>query len=143
MILAYVRQCWEDEMETERYVRMAFIRKYLHNFQAQRFASDFLRNGIVSCESLLKNRFVKDYFSIRVKTDFPDKMIHEQPGGIYAVIEHKGSYEFIDNAYRKLIKYIGSQGYQIVGNGYETELLGYNVFRDSNDYVVQIAIQVE
>lgn len=131
------------EMLADRYLRMSQIRKNLLNREKRASFEDFLRNGIVRKEHLLEDRFDKDYFCCRTSSHSSGPDILEQPGGTYAVVEHKGPYETLDESYRQLKAYIARQGWRIRGNAYETELLGYTVFSDSRDYVIQIAIPID
>ena len=59
------------------------------------------------------------------------------------MLDHKGSYETISASYRKLKDFIARQNLKIAGNAYEYELLGYYAVRDPEDYVIEIAIEVQ
>lgn len=88
-----------------------------------------------------------DYFPnyIANKLDSPiqgDRML-VKPRGIYAAMNHKGSYETMPETYSILKKYIESSGMAICGDAYAMELLNYFTEKNPNDYILRISIGIE
>jgi len=83
------------------------------------------------------------YFFCKLTKKYDSSWLYVKPKGKYAVLDHKGSYETISASYRKLKDFIARQNLKIAGNAYEYELLGYYAVRDPEDYVIEIAIEVQ
>lgn len=131
------------DMLVDRLKRISYVRQQLQYCQLHGLPYDFLRSGVIKKEHLEAGQFDKDYYCVRTETP-PDDIIHiTRPAGLYALIEHKGSYDTLNDAYHRLKGYIAAQNSRIAGNAYELEILGYAAVRSPEDYVVQIAIQIE
>jgi len=102
----------------------------------------FPPGDIITKESLAQGSFVEDYFYCRVSPDAEGEAVSIRPGGTYAVLYHKGSYESLEKAYETLVRWVLAQGYAISGNLYEEDLLHYLSTSDPNDYVMKISVQV-
>ena len=70
------------------------------------------------------------------------KTIGDRPGGTYAVMYHNGSYETLPFSYETLLEYISREKYEIIGNGYEQEMLNHLAVKDPGKYVLKISVQV-
>jgi len=103
----------------------------------------FPPGDIVTRESLEQNRYVEDYHFCRVDPGPSSEHLMEKPAGTYAVLYHQGSYGTLEQAYATLAHWVKEQGYQIIGNLYEEDLLHYMSSRDPSHYLMRISIQVD
>jgi len=100
--------------------------------------------GIIKKEDILSGKFNKIkaiYIMIDSKTITDDKSV--KPKGIYARINHRGSYDTTHVSYKKLIDFIEKSGYEIIGDAYENELIGYLSSESQEEYLIEISIQVQ
>lgn len=84
-----------------------------------------------------------DYFFFQINSRHDCEQLYIKPKGKYAVIDHKGSYESMASAYDTLKAYIAAEQLSISGNAYEFELLGYLAVGNPENYVIELAIEVE
>jgi len=84
-----------------------------------------------------------EYFFCKLMKKYNADWLFVKPQGKYAVLAHKGSYDTIPASYQKLKDFIASQNLKIAGKAYEYELLGYYAAQDPEDYVIEIAIEVQ
>ena len=130
------------EILSDRRLRMAMVRRHVKDCQQMGLSCDFLRSGVIRKEHLEQGKFRKDFFCVRTEDDRQREGLLRRPAGLYAVMNHKGNYKTLEDAYRRRITFIREQGLRIAGDGYEMELLGFATASDARDYVIQIAIQV-
>jgi len=97
-------------------------------------SKDKLKKGI--CEKV-------DYFFSRINHKFESQWLHVKPKGKYAIIVHKGPCESKSASYKKLEDHIKKNQLSIIGNAYEYELLGYVGAGNPNEYVIEIAIEIQ
>lgn len=100
--------------------------------------------GIISKEDIHNGNFnkIKDVYIV-VDRKIEAESIQVKPKGIYACINHKGGYDTTYISYNKLIGFIKKNGYEIVGDGYENELIGYLSARSQEEYLIEISIEVQ
>lgn len=103
----------------------------------------FPPGDIVTRDSLEQGRYVEDYHFCRVGPGAAAEELMEKPAGTYAVLYHQGSYGTLEQAYARLARWVQEQGYRIIGNLYEEDLLHYMSSRDPSRYLMRISIQVE
>ena len=101
----------------------------------------FLRKLVL--DNLEKGWYKESWYFSRVDRQYGGERFFQKPAGSYAIIEHRGSYESMDDSYEALKAYIAEQGLRICGHAYEHELLSYFAVPDPSEYVIQISIQVE
>lgn len=65
-----------------------------------------------------------------------------KPKGTYAVINHRGSYETMPEAYSTIKLFIALEGLEICGNAYAVELLNYFAEKNPDDYIIRISVEV-
>ena len=102
----------------------------------------FPPGDIVTRESLEQERYVEDYHFCRMGPGAAPEGLMEKPAGTYAVLYHQGSYGSLEQAYATLARWVKEQGYPIIGNLYEEDLLHYMSSRDPSRYLMRISIQV-
>lgn len=124
-------------------------KEFTHKLNEQR---EYCENHSIECECplwtiLCKDRFESgdyypDYISNKLKAPIQGEKMIIKPKGFYAVLNHRGSYETISETYAILKKYIASKGMAVCGNVYTVDLLNYFTEKNSDDYVVQISVEV-
>ncbi|NMO96580.1 MerR family transcriptional regulator [Paenibacillus lemnae] len=120
----------------------AAIKLFVHCMK-DRLQSDFLRGGMIRNQDLYDDHFEKSYILTKINGQVTHEELHIRPAGLCAVMEYKGSYEGLGQAYAELKRYILDNGYTISGNAYELELLGYYMVKDRDSFVIQITIPVK
>ncbi len=103
----------------------------------------FPPGDIVTRESLEQGRYVEDYHFCRVGPGAASEPLMEKPAGTYAVLYHQGGYETLEQAYAALARWVREQGFRIIGNLYEEDLLHYMASPDPARYLMRISIQVD
>ncbi|WP_297520992.1 MerR family transcriptional regulator [uncultured Clostridium sp.] len=100
--------------------------------------------AIVKFYNLEDNLFGVNFLFTQVDlTNITNKSIlTEKKAGIYACINHKGTYSETKNSYKKLLDFINSNNYKIIGDSYETSLLDFLSFKEENDYLTEISIPI-
>jgi len=100
--------------------------------------------GIIKKDDILNEKF-NNIKAIYIIKDSKNIIENEsiKPGGIYAYINHRGSYETTHLSYKKLIDFVEKNGYEIIGDAYENELIGYLSARVQEEYLVELSIQVQ
>jgi|SRR5690554_3488741 len=100
--------------------------------------------SIVKKEDLLAKNYEQSYFFFSVLNTFcTNTMIHNKSKGTYATLLHKGSKTSINSSYKTLCGYIEKEGYHIVSDAYETELLSGLATHEKENHVIEISIKVE
>ncbi|MGQ3478856.1 GyrI-like domain-containing protein [Paenibacillus sp. TY11] len=95
------------------------------------------------CKDRLESRdYFPDYFANKLKAPILGERIVAKPKGLYAVINHRGSYETMSEAYSNIKEYIGSKGMAVCGSAYSVELLNYFAEKNPDDYVIRISVEV-
>ncbi|MFD3158011.1 MerR family transcriptional regulator [Haloimpatiens sp. FM7330] len=100
--------------------------------------------GIIRKEDILKGKFnkIKAIF-IMLNSKIINDHANVKPRGIYACINHIGGYDTTHISYKKLMNFIEKSGYEIIGDAYENELIGYLSAKSQNEYLIEISIQVQ
>lgn len=100
--------------------------------------------GIIKKHDILNGNFNNiKYICIKVNNNTINYDIHIKPSGIYACINHRGSYNTTYISYTKLINFIEKNGYEIIGDSYEDELIGYLLSKSKEEYLIQLSILVK
>ena len=100
--------------------------------------------GIIKKENILSgkcNNISAVYIMVNSKIIADDVSVKSK--GIYAYINHRGGYDTTHISYKKLIDFIENSGYEIVGDAYENELIGYLSARSQEEYLIELSIQVQ
>ena len=62
--------------------------------------------------------------------------------GMFACVYHHGPYEETDETYKKLMKYIDQEGYEISGDAIEIALIDWSVTENPEEQVTEIQIPI-
>ena len=110
--------------------------------QKHHLLSDFLRGSLLHKENILRQDFTKDTSLIRVNEAVKDENVITKPAGLYGVLVYKGNYNQIARGYQALIAFIQRNRFEIAGDAYELEYVGYLMTEDRDSFVVQISIPI-
>lgn len=99
--------------------------------------------SMITRDHLLKHQFREDFYYGRIAEMVEHPQYLERPEGIYAVVYHNGSYETLPSSYEILLNYIFENGYRVIGNSYEQEMLNHLAEKDPGKYVLKISVPVE
>ncbi|NIE89536.1 MerR family transcriptional regulator [Bacillus sp. Ab-1751] len=122
---------------------------YIHSLQKNmRQMDDSLFSGdigvTVAKKGLMQNEF-QAYSSVFILLDympFEVQSSDEIKEGIFACVYHHGPYEETDETYKKLMKYIDQEGYEISGDAIEIALIDWSVTDDPEEQVTEIQIPI-
>lgn len=106
---------------------------------------DALPTGFIISKANLENRQYdkKSYFFSVTTNKYDSELLFIKPAGKYAMIVHEGPYEEISASYDNLKAYITQSSLTIIGNSYEFELLNFIAASNSENHIVEIAIEVK
>lgn len=122
---------------------------YIHSLQKNmRQMDDSLFSGdigvTVAKKGLLQNEF-QAYSSVFILLDYMPFQVHssdEIKEGMFACVYHHGPYEETDETYKKLMKYINQEGYEISGDAIEIALIDWSVTENPEEQVTEIQIPI-
>ncbi|WP_242784586.1 MerR family transcriptional regulator [Bacillus cereus] len=122
---------------------------YIHSLQKNmRQMDDSLFSGdigvTVAKKGLMQNEF-QAYSSVFILLDympFEVQTSDEIKEGMFACVYHHGPYEETDETYKKLMKYIDQEGYEISGDAIEIALIDWSVTEDPEEQVTEIQIPI-
>ncbi|HHT7151043.1 MerR family transcriptional regulator [Bacillus thuringiensis serovar andalousiensis] len=122
---------------------------YIHSLQKNmRQMDDSLFSGdigvTVAKKGLMQNEF-QAYSSVFILLDympFEVQSSDEIKEGMFACVYHHGPYEETDETYKKLMKYIDQEGYEISGDAIEIALIDWSVTDDPEEQVTEIQIPI-
>ncbi|MDA2449957.1 MerR family transcriptional regulator [Bacillus cereus] len=122
---------------------------YIHSLQKNmRQMDDSLFSGdigvTVAKKGLMQNEF-QAYSSVFILLDympFEVQSSDEIKEGMFACVYHHGPYEETDETYKKLMKYIDQEGYEISGDAIEIALIDWSVTEDPEEQVTEIQIPI-
>ncbi|MDP4095695.1 MerR family transcriptional regulator [Paenibacillus sp. P96] len=97
---------------------------------------------ILSKDRLESEDYYPDYIANKLKTQVWGEKQISKPKGLYAVVNHRGSYETMSETYSLLKRFIKDNGMAVGGNAYTVDLLSYFTEKNPNDYVIQISVEV-
>ncbi|SDK82164.1 MerR family transcriptional regulator [Natronincola ferrireducens] len=99
----------------------------------------------ISKENILKEQFHRFNYFIEIlcreeNTNIQHKVLQEKD---YACIVFCGSYNNIEHYYRKLIRWIEENGYEIDGDSIEKNIVDYGFSHSEEEYISEIQIPVK
>ncbi|MFE6073800.1 MerR family transcriptional regulator [Paenibacillus sp. NPDC057886] len=97
---------------------------------------------VVCQESFETGQFYPDYFCKQIKAPIPGESMLVKPKGLYAVMNHRGSYESMPKTYLIIKEYIEREGFEICGNVYAMDLLSYFAENNPDEYIIKIYVEV-
>jgi len=122
---------------------------YIHSLQKNmRQMDDSLFSGdigvTVAKKGLMQNEF-QAYSSVFILLDYMPFQVHssdEIKEDTFACVYHHGPYEETDETYKKLMKYIDQEGYEISGDAIEIALIDWSVTENPEEQVTEIQIPI-
>lgn len=98
--------------------------------------------SIVNQEQLQSAEYYPSHIASKLLTPAKVDNIIVKPPGLYAVMDHKGSYETLEHTYVQLKEFIQVNGLAVCGAAYEMDL--YNYFTEDNPehFVIRISVNV-
>ncbi|HDX9653999.1 MerR family transcriptional regulator [Bacillus wiedmannii] len=122
---------------------------YIHSLQKNmKQMDDSLFSGdigvTVAKKGLMQNEF-QAYSSVFILLDYMPFQIHssdEIKEGMFACVYHHGPYEETDETYKKLMKYINQEGYEVSGDAIEIALIDWSVTDNPEEQVTEIQIPI-
>ncbi|WP_342718856.1 MerR family transcriptional regulator [Bacillus paramycoides] len=122
---------------------------YIHSLQKNmRQMDDSLFSGdigvTVAKKGLMQNEF-QAYSSVFILLDYMPFQVQssdEIKEGMFACVYHHGPYEETDETYKKLMKYIDQEGYEISGDAIEIALIDWSVTENPEEQVTEIQIPI-
>lgn len=122
---------------------------YIHSLQKNmRQMDDSLFSGdigvTVAKKGLMQNEF-QAYSSVFILLDympFEVQSSDEIKEGMFACVYHHGPYEETDETYKKVMKYIDQEGYEISGDAIEIALIDWSVTENPEEQVTEIQIPI-
>ncbi|AHC22738.1 MerR family transcriptional regulator [Paenibacillus sp. FSL M7-0802] len=97
---------------------------------------------ILSKDRFESGDYYSDYIANKLKAPTVGERIVTKPKGLYAVLNHRGSYETMSEAYSVIKEYIASKGMTVCGSAYAVDLLNYFAEKNPDDYVIRISVEV-
>ncbi|WP_458126752.1 MerR family transcriptional regulator [Paenibacillus sp. Z3-2] len=97
---------------------------------------------ILRQERFEAGEYYPDYFCNKIKAPISGEMILIKPRGMYAVMNHRGSYESMPKTYSMMKEYIEREGLQVCGNVYALDLLSYFAESNPEEYIIKIYAEV-
>ncbi|MVO98242.1 MerR family transcriptional regulator [Paenibacillus lutrae] len=97
---------------------------------------------IISEERFESGDYTWGWIANRLKEPISGENMITKPKGVYAVMDHKGSYETLTETCSIIKKYIGRNGMKVCGNAYTMDLLNYFSEQNPNDYVIRVSVEV-
>lgn len=98
---------------------------------------------ILCKENFKSGNYFPNYIANKLNSPIQGDRMLVKPRGLYAVMNHKGSYETMPETYSILKKYIDSSGMAICGDAYAMELFNYFTEKNPDDYILRISIEIE
>ncbi|WP_242314999.1 MerR family transcriptional regulator [Bacillus cereus group sp. BfR-BA-01355] len=122
---------------------------YIHSLQKNmRQMDDSLFSGdigvTVAKKGLMQNEF-QAYSSVFILLDYmPFQVLSsdEIKEGMFACVYHHGPYEETDETYKRLMKYIDQEGYEVSGDAIEIALIDWSVTENPEEQVTEIQIPI-
>ncbi|WP_242250787.1 MerR family transcriptional regulator [Bacillus cereus group sp. BfR-BA-01379] len=122
---------------------------YIHSLQKNmKQMDDSLFSGdigvTVAKKGLMQNEF-QAYSSVFILLDYMPFQMHnsdEIKEGIFACVYHHGPYEETDETYKKVMKYIDQEGYEVSGDAIEIALIDWSVTENPEEQVTEIQIPI-
>ena len=113
----------------------------LENFLRTKNIETFGFGAMIKKEDLI-SPFRYRIANFYTKTSLPAEGSELKPAGLYAVTFHRGSYDRIDESYRRLLGFLEKKGLKIAGNAYETDLLSSYMVKSEDEYLTKITVRI-
>ncbi|MBT2770914.1 MerR family transcriptional regulator [Halomonas sp. ISL-60] len=97
---------------------------------------------IISKESFESGMISWGSVANKLKAPVVDKKMITKPHGLYAVMDHRGSYDTVSETCSILKNYIQRKGMKVCGNAYTMDLINYFSEQNPDSYVIRISVEV-
>ncbi|WP_342551263.1 MerR family transcriptional regulator [Paenibacillus sp. FSL R7-0652] len=97
---------------------------------------------IISKDRFESRDYYPEYIANQIKAPISEEKLFIKPAGLYAVIDHKGSYDSMSQTYSVIKKYIARKGMKVSGDVYALDQLTYWAEKNPDDYKIRIFVQV-
>lgn len=114
---------------------------YLH-LDSRDLWEEYALGSIVLPETLAQGKCYESYYYTKIHSRREDERLLVKPAGQYVTMLHKGTYGQLGHSYELLKEFIQKNGLRICGNSYEYDMVSYLAAQNSQDYIIQISIQV-
>jgi len=128
----------EDIVRAEAFQRLM---AHLKTFPSMQVSFD--AGAIIAKENLLRGTEKEDYYYSQLSAPVHSRYSFVKPASYYATMIHKGPYEQLPCSGERLFDFIKESGRTITGNAYIIDLLTYFATKEEEDFVMQIAIQID
>ncbi|WDH80676.1 MerR family transcriptional regulator [Paenibacillus urinalis] len=135
----YIATSIEENSDTDFALKLSEHRKYcedhyiIHSFSAW---------TIMQRETFISGNYYPNYVANKIQEPIPGEKTIIKPTGLYAVMDHVGSYETMNTTYSRLKEFITSQNRRITGQVYEEDLLNYVTEKDHNNFIIRISVGI-
>lgn len=122
-----------------------FFRKFIEyrtHCDEQMIDYEFPVWTILRQEHYEAGEYYPDYFGNKIKAPIPGETIWIKPKGMYAVMNHRGSYESMPETYSLMKEEIEKEGLQVCGHVYALDLLTYFAESNPDEYIIKIYVEV-
>ena len=119
------------------------LKDHIAYCDSQGLGRDLSVGSIVTRESLLGEDFRESYYSTKLSRPVESPWLYRKPPGLYACLLHRGPYGRLPESYRELLAFLRSQGCQVAGDSFETDLVSYLAAQDEGEFILKLEIQVQ
>lgn len=144
------------ETQDEEFFAVVPVNKKVTDEDISRIISDFLEDceenlicddipvgSIILYDDLLDKNFCESFYCIKIQNNASVSNVHIKPKGKYAVIYHKGSYQSMPNGVEKLLNYIYQNNFEVIGDCYEYDVIGYIAAPNNDEMVLKLSIRIK
>ena len=108
-----------------------------------KLGDEFPLGGIVLKETLLSGQSYDSYYYSKIYKPVKSDRLFVKPKGTYLTMLHRGFLDTISESYKIMLDYIQYNYLELIGNAYCYDVLGYLATCNTNEFVVQISMQVK
>ncbi|WP_339224099.1 MerR family transcriptional regulator [Paenibacillus sp. FSL H8-0332] len=98
--------------------------------------------SILNKESFESGDISWAYVANKLKVPIIDEKMIKKPKGLYAIMNHKGSYDTISETCFVIQNYIKREGMKICGDVYTVDLINYFSEANPDSYIIRVSVQV-
>lgn len=110
---------------------------------SHKLGDEFPLGSIVLKETLLSGQSYDSYYYSKIYKPVKSERLFIKPKGTYLTMLHRGFMDTIEDSYKLMLDYIEKNNLELIGNAYCYDVLSYLATCNTNDFVIQISMQVE
>jgi DNA-binding transcriptional MerR regulator len=130
-----------ENTENQREIKEAFSKSVTQLAMSSWLVEGQIYTSIAK-ENLLKGEFQLFSYFIEMLSGREEDNMEELPENDYACIAFCGAYDKFEHYYQRLIKWIHNNGYLIIGNSIEKNIVDYGFTDTEEEYISEIQIPV-